>query len=173
MPGDTKKRKITDGKSVRSSGSKRASDLEKALRNCDAPTLVHALADTLPNTPPETLHILETVLLPLIQADTAPKHCVRCHKSYDEDSNTNKSCVILCTKPKETSIRDDEYDFEHKFRFSCCRRLVSYDEALGGDWEPGYDKCFTGKHTTDPTRVQYYSRDEKYKETGIDFSGRN
>ncbi|KAG8724219.1 hypothetical protein FRC12_024349 [Ceratobasidium sp. 428] len=162
------------------STSRVTNNLEAALRGCDASALVYALADSLKGRPAQTLRTLEAVLVPLIKANTAKKnttkkHCVRCHKTYKESSNTLKSCVIQCTTPKETNIPDEEYDCEYKFRFPCCNTLVSHDEASGGDWEPDDDSiCFTDKHTTDPTSVRYYGRrGERRMEDGLDHSGRN
>ncbi|KAG8698409.1 hypothetical protein FRC09_007247 [Ceratobasidium sp. 395] len=163
-----------DPPSQTGSTSRATNSLEAALRGCDAPALVHALADSLKGRPAKTVQTLEAVLLPLLKANNAKKHCVRCHQTYKESSNTLKSCVIQCTTPEETNIPDEEYDCEYKFRFPCCNRLVSHDEASGGDWEPGDDICFSNKHTTDPTSVRYHGRRaERRIEDGLDHSGRN
>ncbi|KAG9125136.1 hypothetical protein FRC07_008841 [Ceratobasidium sp. 392] len=198
-----RKRKINiDGNVAWASGSgsasKDANDLKMALRGCNAVDFVQALSKSLDDESPETIHTLKTVLMPLIQPDNSPKHCVRCHGTYYEPSNTVKSCVIRCMKPEETDFPDEEYDRvweRYMWKFPCCGRLIGYDEEYecgdygGGSEDSEYDSkdsgqgfghrdmevCCTAKHTTDPTLPKYYiswSKREK-EQDGLDYSGRN
>ncbi|KAG8708811.1 hypothetical protein FRC09_001015, partial [Ceratobasidium sp. 395] len=187
------KRKITaDGQAVLTSGSssalKDANDLKNALKGCDTVAFVQALTRSLDNMSPNTLQTLKTTLIPLIQPDTSQKHCVRCHNTYLESSNTIESCIIKCSKPKETDMRDDDADrpWENNlWEFPCCGNIIGSEEVsdpYGDDSEDpdtcadnnDYGVCQTLKHTTDPTSVKYHVyRSEKKLEKGVNYSGRN
>ncbi|KAG9125135.1 hypothetical protein FRC07_008840, partial [Ceratobasidium sp. 392] len=137
-----RKRKIDSNGKAAASGStaKDVKDLKKALKNCDTANLVEALSNTPDNAPSETIQVLKAVLMPLVKADSKPKHCVRCHNTYRESSNTIKSCVIKCTNPEETEVRDEQSDRPweyHMWEFPCCGNLVSSEEV--GDDCYGYD----------------------------------
>ncbi|KAG9122342.1 hypothetical protein FRC07_001335 [Ceratobasidium sp. 392] len=116
MAKDTaKKRKIsTDESSVSASGSgsiiEDMGDLKEALSCCNGDDFLRALSNSLDATSPETIRVLKSMLVPFIQASTGLKHCVHCHRSYRESSNTTKSCIVKCVKLKETSYPDKYSD---------------------------------------------------------------
>ncbi|KAG8725274.1 hypothetical protein FRC09_003557 [Ceratobasidium sp. 395] len=193
----SRKRKINiDGDVAWASGSGLATedsdDLKSILRGWDPVSLVEALCNFLDEGPPETIQKRKAALIPLVHPDHVPKHCVRCHQFYREVKNTRRSCAIKCAKPEKTAFRNEEYDAVRErcvWQFPCCGSLVGYDKHKGDEYErdsddsegPGgdreylhYNTCFTAKHTTDPTSVRYYKfSNEKKKEEGIDYSGRN
>ncbi|KAG8712877.1 hypothetical protein FRC09_019359 [Ceratobasidium sp. 395] len=141
MPAETKKRKLNaEGKVARASGSnsvaKDKNDLKTALRNCNATDFIQTLSSSLDEMPADTIRTLDTTLIPLARPDNSPKHCVRCHKSYFEASNKINSCIINCTKPKETRIPDQAYDSvwdRFLWRFPCCGKVVNNEEYCDED----------------------------------------
>ncbi|KAG8739221.1 hypothetical protein FRC10_005878 [Ceratobasidium sp. 414] len=118
---------------------------------------------------PETLQTLRSVLGPLLEADAKPKHCVRCHKTFREEKNTRKSCVVLCgDEYRMTPHVDEEYDCYNMVEFNCCGQLRSEGE-LEDDEEL---VCYTAEHTVDPEMVKYFVRDswdKATKEKGINY----
>ncbi|KAG9119874.1 hypothetical protein FRC07_004887 [Ceratobasidium sp. 392] len=96
-------------------------------------------------------------------------------------------------KPREIRGPDPEgrkyYDMLLEQDFECCGKhysepyedwdanvfIRSDDPDDSDSEEPDYGDCFTGKHTSDPTAVQYFSTrgEKKGQEKGIDYSGRN
>ncbi|KAG8777730.1 hypothetical protein FRC12_000232, partial [Ceratobasidium sp. 428] len=190
------KRKLdVDGSAVGSTSStlKDVKDLKKALDKCDAAASIRALSDSLDDASPETIKMLKTVLVPVLQTNNTPKHCVRCHQTYRESSNKLDSCVIKHTKPRETRRPDPEgrkyYHMLLEQDFQCCGKHYSepYEDGDAGvfvrsddedeedEEELDYGVCLTAKHTTDPTAVKYFSTraEKKAQEKGIDYSGRN
>lgn len=81
-------------------------------------------------------------------------HCVRCHKEYSPNDNS------YCHLPHPTShVKKTNQDAKGA-NFSCtlCKldfhlnRMYFYDENVNS-YLTGF--CFTGKHTTDPRKVDY------------------
>ncbi|KAG9080329.1 hypothetical protein FRC06_006774, partial [Ceratobasidium sp. 370] len=203
MPPGSKKRKITESggsASTHAPALRNTKELKKALESCDGSAVIQALSDSLDDTtPPETIQTLITVFRPLLEADSRPKHCVRCHESYLESANTSKSCVIKCQAPKETEYPDETSDRPweyHMWQFPCCGRMADNDEICedevgddSDDWDDPEDSddssrqpavvdfgvCFTAKHTTNTMSVKYYigRNERKQQEKGIDYSGDN
>lgn len=77
-------------------------------------------------------------------------HCVRCHKSYFEVENTDRSCLvhhdddsaeverISLSKAKDLGLAS-----EYETLWGCCGRTVEGD----GDMGPPDGWCYEGKHT--------------------------
>ncbi|KAG9106891.1 hypothetical protein FRC07_008723 [Ceratobasidium sp. 392] len=184
---DPRKRRINiDGKIIWSSKTRNArrlrdvKALKRALRGCNSRVFVQALADSLDDARSETIQTFATTLLPLAKPDTTPRHCVRCHRTYTEPTNTIKSCSIICTEPERTNLPDQESDRpwdDCMWQFPCCGQLATNDEVVNGEWEGvegfEFDVCFTAKHTTDPTLVKYCYLDEDEQGDEIDYSGMN
>ncbi|KAF9463093.1 hypothetical protein BDZ94DRAFT_1260040 [Collybia nuda] len=108
-----------------------------------------------PNQPdPETLTHLTTFFREL---EPPPRlHCLRCHKSFFDVENTDRSCLV----PHD----DDSAEVErvgvaskskgagsYETLWGCCGRTVEGD----GDMGPPDGWCYEGKHTTDIKRARF------------------
>jgi hypothetical protein len=100
--------------------------------------------------PSNSLHLETITHLSQFFADLVPPprlHCVRCHKSFFEVENTDRSCLVphdddsaavervSSTKSKEGTL--------YETLWGCCGRTVEGN----GDMGPPDGWCYEGKHT--------------------------
>ncbi|EDR12204.1 uncharacterized protein LACBIDRAFT_292706 [Laccaria bicolor S238N-H82] len=127
-------------------------DLLSLISSVPSQTL-HAFTLThLQDTPPPAL----TALTSFFSALTPPPrlHCVRCHKSYFELENTDRSCLV--PHDDDSAVVDRVRSgigssTEYETLFGCCSRTVEGD----GDMGPPDGWCYEGKHTVDPKRARF------------------
>ncbi|KAM6496294.1 hypothetical protein JOM56_009000 [Amanita muscaria] len=85
-------------------------------------------------------------------------HCVRCHKSYFDVENTDRSCLV----PHDDDSAEVErvplstgkakgLASEYETHWGCCERTVEGD----GDMGPPDGWCYEGKHTADIKRARF------------------
>ncbi|KAJ3743947.1 hypothetical protein DFH05DRAFT_1493129 [Lentinula detonsa] len=81
-------------------------------------------------------------------------HCVRCHKSYYEVENVERSCLV----PHDDESAEVERvglgrgaDTQYETLYNCCGRTVEGE----GDMGPPDGWCYEGKHTTDTKRARF------------------
>ena len=77
-------------------------------------------------------------------------HCVRCHKSYFDVENTDRSCLVHhdddSAEVERISLsraKDLGFSSEYETLWGCCGRTVEGD----GDMGPPDGWCYEGKHT--------------------------
>ncbi|KAG9077260.1 hypothetical protein FRC06_009008 [Ceratobasidium sp. 370] len=170
----TKKRKFDAGWSSSSVSTYRdIEEFQSDLKRCDASAIIQGLCDTLNDIPHENLRILRQILDPLLEADAGPKNCVRCHQSFYEAENTDKSCVVRCGSPERTSYPDEEYDQYYMVQTPCCKRLHSEADLSGLDSDDEDLICYRAKHTTNPKSVKYFGSSREWEEEGLNYWGRN
>ncbi|KAK2465911.1 hypothetical protein APHAL10511_001552 [Amanita phalloides] len=85
-------------------------------------------------------------------------HCVRCHKSYFEVENTDRSCLVAhdddsaqVARVSLSKAKDLGLASEYETLWGCCGRTVEGD----GDMGPPDGWCYEGKHTTDMKRARF------------------
>ncbi|GLB34239.1 hypothetical protein LshimejAT787_0111230 [Lyophyllum shimeji] len=82
-------------------------------------------------------------------------HCVRCHKSYFEVENTDRSCLIPhddeSAEVERVSAKAKGKGTLYETLWGCCGRTVEGD----GDMGPPDGWCYEGKHTTDIKRARF------------------
>ncbi|KAF8601613.1 hypothetical protein BDV93DRAFT_607952 [Ceratobasidium sp. AG-I] len=135
--------------------------LQRILRNCHAPKLAETLSTALNGTTLGNIEALKDLMSPLIQAAANPKHCVRCHKTYDDSQNYSEACVILCYEPDHSTghlPNGDGYT-----EFECCGK-GKLDKDIVTDGEI----CSKTSHTEDSQQVEYYNSDEPGSEDDED-----
>ncbi|QRV97878.1 hypothetical protein RhiJN_25897 [Ceratobasidium sp. AG-Ba] len=149
MPRDTKKRKLNEtGKTAGSTPpAKDIKDLKKAISKCDPAASLVALSNSLDDASPETIEMLKAVLVPVLQTDNSPKHCVRCHQTYRESTNKIGSCAIKHTEPYVTRGPDPNHRKPHYWvrteKYSCCNKEDSWSideyDSQEEEYSDGYD----------------------------------
>ena len=77
-------------------------------------------------------------------------HCVRCHKSYFDVENTDRSCLVHhdddsaeVERISLSKAKDLGLSSEYETLWGCCGRTVEGD----GDMGPPDGWCYEGKHT--------------------------
>ncbi|KAH7929066.1 hypothetical protein BV22DRAFT_152031 [Leucogyrophana mollusca] len=85
-------------------------------------------------------------------ADSSPRHCVRCHKSYMESDNGLRSCVIAhadlqLAPPAPRALNTSAPTHVHG-HFGCCKAAVELDVTVKS-------MHFIGRHTTLMENVAY------------------
>ncbi|KAG5638076.1 hypothetical protein H0H81_001925 [Sphagnurus paluster] len=128
--------------------AQKSEDLLALIQSIPAPTLhCYALAQLRPDTTihPETLAHLSTFF-----ADLTPPprlHCVRCHKSFFEVENTDRSCLVPhdddSAEVERVSSKAQGKSTQYETLWGCCGRTVEGD----GDMGPPDGWCYEGKHT--------------------------
>ncbi|KAF8601612.1 hypothetical protein BDV93DRAFT_607951 [Ceratobasidium sp. AG-I] len=157
MPKETKKRKLNVNAAAppqteTSATSTDRKALKDVLKHCHGPTLAETLLSTLDDASPADVQALKDLMAPLIYAVAHPKHCLRCHESYDNSRNHPKACVVECNVPDDFVGRTR--DGEGYMEFPCCGKEVTESDLDEG----GYDVCYKDYHTDDPKEVEYYIR---------------
>ncbi|KAF9000260.1 hypothetical protein BDQ17DRAFT_1359928 [Cyathus striatus] len=117
------------------------------LTTIPSPTLKQYILSTL-STPTPSAQI--TALTTFFSALTPPPelHCVRCHKSYYDVENGDRSCLI---PHDDESALVERVKGAYETLWGCCGRTVEGD----GDMGPPDGWCYEGKHTTDPKRARF------------------
>ncbi|KAG6840094.1 hypothetical protein C0991_008992 [Blastosporella zonata] len=102
---------------------------------------------------PETLVHLATFFSEL--APPPQLHCVRCHKSYFDIENTDRSCLVAhddeSAVVERVSSKAKGKGTLYETLWGCCAKTVEGD----GDMGPPDGWCYEGKHTTDLKRARF------------------
>jgi hypothetical protein len=100
---------------------------------------------TLSVDPPETNIDPIPILQFFHQLNPPPQlHCVRCHNTYHEVENTDRSCLIGHDDDSAEVSRVKKNGFgEYETLWACCGKTVEGD----GDMGPPDGWCYEGKHT--------------------------
>ncbi|KXN88973.1 hypothetical protein AN958_06435, partial [Leucoagaricus sp. SymC.cos] len=91
-------------------------------------------------------------------------HCVRCHKSYFEVENTDRSCLVPHDDESAevervgATGRSKGIGTEYETLWGCCGKTVEGD----GDMGPPDGWCYEGKHTTDLKRARFRADSTPY-----------
>ncbi|KAG8759874.1 hypothetical protein FRC12_009676 [Ceratobasidium sp. 428] len=152
--------------------------LTRIITKTEQPLLQRTLLASITSASQPDLDALKRIFGPLVASAQTPLHCVRCHKSYLENENNHRSCVIEHHDTEyvadcPTSSDDDEYDSDNDYnwghprgqlmKFTCCgERVREKDENKAGP-------CIQMKHTTDPKEVEYYVQPSERKQTERQF----
>ncbi|KAG6919780.1 hypothetical protein DXG01_001619 [Tephrocybe rancida] len=102
---------------------------------------------------PETLLNLSTFFS---QLQPPPQlHCVRCHKSYFDIENNDRSCLVAhddeSAEVERVSSKAKGKGTLYETLWGCCGKTVEGD----GDMGPPDGWCYEGKHTTDNKRARF------------------
>ncbi|KAF5393590.1 hypothetical protein D9757_000008 [Collybiopsis confluens] len=148
--------------------------LDKELGLISDPAALHALISSIP---PKILHeytlshlipptrnskpiihpppsLTLTHLTSFFSSLTPPPqlHCIRCHKSYYDVENAERSCLVPHDdESAEVERVGGKGPAEYETLWNCCGRTVEGD----GDMGPPDGWCYEGKHTTDPKRARF------------------
>ncbi|KAG5337717.1 hypothetical protein C0989_009042 [Termitomyces sp. Mn162] len=99
------------------------------------------------------LHHLSTFFASL--APPPELHCVRCHKSFFEIENTDRSCLVAhddeSAEVERVSARAKGTGTLYETLWNCCGKTVEGD----GDMGPPDGWCYEGQHTTDTKRARF------------------
>ncbi|KAF5371175.1 hypothetical protein D9758_004276 [Tetrapyrgos nigripes] len=119
---------------------------EYTLKHLIPPT--SSRSTTLPIHPPSSLTL--THLTSFFSSLTPPPrlHCVRCHKSYYEVENDDRSCLV---PHDDDSAEVEKVGSAYETLWGCCGKTVEGD----GDMGPPDGWCYEGKHTTDTKRARF------------------
>ncbi|KAG6844006.1 hypothetical protein H0H87_010729 [Tephrocybe sp. NHM501043] len=102
---------------------------------------------------PETLAHLSAFFSQL--APPPQIHCVRCHKSFFEIENTDRSCLVAhddeSAEVERVSSKAKGKGTLYETLWGCCGKTVEGD----GDMGPPDGWCYEGKHTTDTKRARF------------------
>ncbi|KAG6859906.1 hypothetical protein C0995_002116 [Termitomyces sp. Mi166 len=102
---------------------------------------------------PTTLHHVSAFFASL--APPPKLHCVRCHKSYFEIENTDRSCLVAhddeSAEVERVSAKAKGKGTLYETIWNCCGKTVEGD----GDMGPPDGWCYEGLHTTDTKRARF------------------
>ncbi|KAF5388290.1 hypothetical protein D9615_000820 [Tricholomella constricta] len=131
-------------------------DLYALIQSIPPPTLhSYALSHVHPSS---TIHSETLAHLSAFFSELVPPprlHCVRCHKSYFDVENTDRSCLVAhddeSAEVERVSSKAKGKNTLYETLWGCCGRTVEGD----GDMGPPDGWCYEGKHTTDPKRARF------------------
>ncbi|KAG8793859.1 hypothetical protein FRC12_001308 [Ceratobasidium sp. 428] len=153
----TKKRKLSTGNDPSWSKRQAAAFVEEVeglqteLEDCHAPALVRALVDSLDDCQPQTIRMFKALVDPILKANKEPKHCVRCHSTYQEVENRSNSCIVFCGSSVSFTGWYDK-DGRHVVKMKCCGRTRKEKEKVEADIV-----CYRARHTVNADDVKYFT----------------
>ncbi|GJJ07084.1 hypothetical protein Clacol_001283 [Clathrus columnatus] len=124
-----------------------AASLKELFESCPPKIVYSYLTSQIVNASHVELHALASFfseLQPPIRL-----HCVRCHKSFFEVDNDDRSCTM--PHDDESAEVEPVRGGGHETRWDCCGRIVEGAGELG----PPSGWCYEGKHTIDLKRARY------------------
>jgi len=124
-----------------------ADSLKELFESCPPKIVYSYLTSQIVNASHVELHALASFFSEL--RPPTQLHCVRCHKSFFEVDNDDRSCTML--HDDESAEVEAVRGGGHETRWDCCGRTVEGAGELG----PPSGWCYEGRHTIDLKRARY------------------
>jgi hypothetical protein len=117
---------------------------------------IDALLASLKRATPDEVRSVKSLLRPFLLSTRVNRHCVRCHKYYDESENSDESCEVghIAMRDVEDEVVFNGMYREQLMEYTCCNEHLTEGEA------DEKAVCYTERHTTDPQEVEYTDEDD-------------